>query len=196
MIQRRTVFVSFVCVLLFACISFAQPETKEAKVEPSFDTALYLVVGSNDVVQGAALPSDLAGVSKQIKSNFGFSNYRLASTFLGRIANHGNFEYKSPTNVLGQDMTSQSQFLDWSITDLRTLPTEKGATGFQARTFRFGARIPIATGDGGKTVMYEPIGLNLTQVGLVENRPTLIGTLNLPGASGTIFLIMTVRSVD
>jgi len=26
--------------------------------------------------------------------------------------------------------------------------------------------------------------------------PTLIGTLNLPGADGTIFLIMTVKSVD
>ena len=45
-------------------------------------------------------------------------------------------------------------------------------------------------------ISYESIGLVLHGLGFAENVPTLIGTVNLPGADGTIFLVMTVRSAD
>lgn len=200
--HRNIVFsLLVVCLALMSVtVSFAQPEAKEMQVEPSFDVALNLVIGSNENVAGTAVPAELNGVSKQIRSNFGFSNYRLASTFIGRLANNGNFDYKSTSNVFGQD--TQAQFLDWSITSLRSMPTAKGTQGFQARAFRFGARVPVTTsmaGEGGKMTSYtnyESIGLGLVQLGLTDNVPTLIGTLNLPGAGGTVFLVMTVRSAN
>jgi hypothetical protein len=83
------------------------------------------------------------------------------------------------------------------------MPTAKGQPGFQAQAFRFGARVPVVAGnaraDGGVPtagLSYESIGLSLSKIGFAENTPTLIGTLNLPGANGTIFLIMTVRAAD
>jgi hypothetical protein len=83
------------------------------------------------------------------------------------------------------------------------MPTGNGQTGFQADSFRFGARVPVLTGGssdaagkGAPIYNYEPIGIALSRVGLMGGSPTLIGTLNLPGTSGTIFLIMTVRSAD
>ncbi|HEX3102519.1 MAG TPA: hypothetical protein VHQ01_12030, partial [Pyrinomonadaceae bacterium] len=79
----------------------------------------------------------------------------------------------------------------------------KGPQGFQAQGFNFGARVPVTTGtvkdQSGKDqpiVNYEKIGLDLSKVSFAENVPTLVGTLNLPGNSGTIFLIMTVKSAD
>ena len=174
-----------------------------AQLEPSFDVALQLVVGSNDGVRGE-IPAELAGVTKQIKQSFGLNNYRLATTFIGRIANRGGFEYKSTSNIFGQESTGSTQtFLDWSLRDLQTMPTAGGRTGFRAESFRFGARVPVLTstasdGTGKSTPVfnYEPIGIALNRVGLTDGSPTLIGTLNLPGTSGTIFLIMTVRSAD
>ena len=71
----------------------------------------------------------------------------------------------------------------------------KGGQGYQARGFRFGAKVPVLTGPT-KDITFEAIGLNLDRVGLAENIPTLIGTLNLPGANGTIFLVMTIKTVD
>ena len=83
------------------------------------------------------------------------------------------------------------------------MPTTNGRTGFQADSFRFGARVPVvmsgpadASGKSLPIYNYEPIGIALSRVGLTDGSPTLIGTLNLPGTSGTIFLIMTVRSAD
>ncbi|MBK8302079.1 MAG: hypothetical protein IPK98_01175 [Chloracidobacterium sp.] len=65
--------------------------------------------------------------------------------------------------------------------------------------FPFGAGPSDASKDEGKiqpVYNYEQIGLNISKVGLSQNTPTLIGTLNLPGTSGTIFLVMTVRAAD
>lgn len=194
------------CLIIFpALISVAQSDGERAavQVEPSYDIALHLVIGSNDGTSkaGGELPASLANMSKQLKANFAFTNYRLASTFLGRIANTGTFEYKSVGNIVGKDTEAMPQsFLEWTLANCRSMPTAKGQPGMQAQVFRFGARVPVvvgsARGESAAAVNYESIGLSLGKIGLVENTPTLIGTLNLPGANGTVFLIMTVRATD
>jgi hypothetical protein len=74
--------------------------------------------------------------------------------------------------------------------------------GFQARGFRFGARVPIQTAsikDGGGVnpiVGYEPIGLTMSMIGLPFDTPTLVGTISLPKTTGTIFLVATVRAAE
>jgi len=204
--QRRifltTLFV-FSLIASAALISYGQGDARPA-IEPSYQVSLQLVIGSSDNTGRGDLPANLSTISKELRSTFAFSNYRLAGTFLGRISNAGNFEYKSLSNIFGKEtnLTSQS-FLEWSLGNFRTGATAKGPAGFQAQAFRFGARVPVSTGsfkdETGKVsspIAYEAIGLNLSRVGLPENTPTLIGTLNLPGADGTIFLIMTVKSVD
>ena len=197
---RRSIIVISVMLILSASI-LAQAPTQ---VEPSYNISLQLVIGSNDAQTRGDLPAELNNVSRQLKSSFAFTNYRLASTFLGRISNTGNFEYKSTSNIFGQESSSATQsFIEWSALDFRTMPNAAGQTAFQTRSFRFGARVPVLMterkDEAGKVLPiynYEQIGLNLSKVGLAQNTPTLIGTLNLPGTSGTIFLVMTVRSAD
>lgn len=205
--HRRIVITSFIfSVMLASAVAvLGQPDAAKQTVEPSYDVELQLLIGTNDAGARAELPSNLADVTRHLKSAMPFGNYRVASTFLGRVSNNGHFEYKSLSNIFGQETELRSQsFLDWSLTSLRNLPTAKGGQGFQAQAFRFGARVPVNTGatvkdETGKAVAvvnYESIGLALSRVGLAENTPTLIGTLNLPGANGTIFLVMTVRAVE
>ena len=198
--QSKTIFKTlFVFSLIAACSAFMYGQ----QYEPSYNVSLNLVIGSNDGATRAELPADLATVSRQLKSSFTFSNYRLASTLLGRISNTGNYSYKSSSNVFGAESSAATQtFIEWSINNFRVTPNGKGQNGFQTQGLRFGARVPVlmnVPGGPEKTAPvynYESIGLDLNKVGLPENTPTLIGTLNLPGAGGTIFLIMTVKSAD
>ena len=190
----------FALGLILFCSIFVAAQ----QVEPSYDVTLQLVIGSDDNAQRSDLPPELSNVSRQLKSSFKFSNYRLASTFLGRISNNGSFEYKSTSNIFGQEVTSPTQsFIEWSAISLKAMPNAKGQSGFQAQTFRFGARVPVlmsnSKDESGKSFPvynYEQIGLTLSKIGLSENVPTLVGTLTLPVTSGTIFLIMTVKSAD
>ena len=194
----------FTPIFIFSLILFCSAFISAQQVEPSHDVSLQLVIGSDDASQRGDLPSEISNVTKQLRSSFKFSNYRLASTFLGRISNTGNFEYKSVTNIFGQEQSGAAQsFLEWSVINMKSMPTAKSLPGLQTQAFRFGARVPVLVStpkdDSGKSFPvynYEQIGLTLSKVGLSENVPTLIGTLNLPGTSGTIFLIMTVRSAD
>lgn len=192
-------------VLSFGIAVNGQSDAKQA-VEPSYDISLRIIIGSNEAGKGSELGSDLAAVSRQLRSAFPFTGYRVVGTFMGRISNTGNYEYKSVSNIFGQEAEPKTMvptFLEWSVNNLRNGQTSKGETGFQAQFLKFGARVPVAVSglreDTGKvvsTVNYESIGLNLGRVGLAENAPTLIGTLNLPGADGTIFLVVTVRPAE
>ena len=182
-------------VLLFLSVAIAQPDSQQ--LEPSYEIALQVVIGSNEPTAKTDLPAALSGISRQLKGNFSFSNYRLANTFLGRISNTGNIEYKSISNILGQESTADAQtFLEWSMANFRALPN-----GFQARSFRFGARVPVRLGSlkdssGGvvNPINYESVGLSVNMIGLPANTPTLVGTISLPNTTGTIFLVATIRN--
>ena len=203
--KDKKIFIRTVLVLMIALATSvgvsAQGEGRP--VEPSYEVSLQLIVGSNDNNARPEVPANLSNISKQLKSSFAFSNYRLGGTFLGRITNSGTFEYKSTANLFGKESdVSRPTFLDWALLDLRKGPTATGKPGFQAQGFRLGARIPISVsriaenGVANTITQYESIGLNLNKVGIVENSPTLIGTLNLPGADGTVFLVMTVKGTE
>lgn len=191
-------------VLAVGTQTYGQGDTRQA-LEPSYDVSLQLIIGSNEAVKSADLGQGLAAVSRQLRTGFPFAGYRLAATFMGRISNTGNYEYKSVANIFGQESEPKTSptFLEWSVGNFRNGQSAKGEPGFQAQYLKFGARVPLTAGgikdDMGKpisTVNYESIGLSLGKVGFAENSPTLIGTLNLPGTEGTMFLVMTVRPAE
>lgn len=187
----------FAVFLGTASIASAQSDDK-LRSEPNFEINLNVLIGSNDAGR-ADLPAGLAGVTKQLRSTFPYSSYRVASTFMGRVGNIGSFNYKSVADLLGpQTDGDPATFLEWSVGNIRVVEN-----GYLAQSFRFGARVPvktmITTGEPGKStqvVNYEAIGLNFARVGVPENVPTLLGTLTLPRTNGTLFLVMTVTRAE
>jgi hypothetical protein len=192
-----TLFFSFI----FAISAAAQSETATLP-DTSYDVQLQLLVGSNEAAGKPELPPALSGIARQLKQSFGFTDYRVSNTFMGRIANGGNFEYKSISGITGREEPETQSFLEWSMGRLLSVGASGGRKAIQAQSFRFGAKVPVKVGstkdgDAMRSVYsYEPIGLNLGRVGLAESTPTLIGTLSLPRTDGTIFLIMTVRPAE
>jgi len=169
-------------------------------VEPSYDAVLQIVIGGDDKAN-MPLPQNLAAVAKQLKANYPYPEYKLANTYVGRIAVNGNLENKSISNVFGQTQQGDTpSFWEWGLGGLRASPTAGGRNDLAFNMFRFGARIPVRTGNvkdaSGNTQSifnYENIGLNTGRLTVTENTPTLIGSLALPNTAGTAFLVLTLR---
>jgi hypothetical protein len=173
----------------------AQGQAAVSRPERSYEVSLQVLVGTNQPGTGAAVPQSLSAIVRDIKPRFAFENYRLANTYFGRLGTLGTLEYKSVTNILGQESESDSpSFLEWSIGRLDEANNPAPAGMISAQPFRFGARVPIRT--GAPNVVYESIGFNVNKLNFRENTPTLVGTLNLPKTAGTLFLVVTAKPVD
>jgi hypothetical protein len=197
-IPGRVISYFLLSTFLFVSTAAAQGD-RQPMIEPSFDVVLQLVIGTDDRAAGQPLPQNLGNVVKQLRGNYSFAEYRLSNTYLGRLANGGNFEFKSLSTIFGRGAESETpSFLDWSLHGLRAAPNASGRSDI-AVGFRFGARIPIKVStreEGGKqfpVFNYESIGLNAGRVSLPENTPTLLGTLSLPNTNNTMFVVVTFK---
>jgi hypothetical protein len=179
-----------IIVAVFFVSAFSVSAQQNAAFGPSYDVVLQVVVGS-DEAQRAELPKELTSISRQLRSKFNFAGYRVANTFLGRVGENGNLEYKSVANILNKDAGGTPMFLDWSLARF------SGGEVFHAEAFRFGARIPIRLSSTAEApAVYESIGLSFNRIGLSANTPTLLGTLSLPQTAGTMFLIVTIQRAE
>lgn len=203
--QKKRIFsiTAFSLAFLITASSMIGQAPQPTIAESNYDVVLHVLVASSPSGQGEALPTGLSTVAKQIRGEFGSSNLKLINTYLGRLSNTGNLEYKGVSNAYVQEPEAGSpSFLDWKLSGLKTLQNSAGQDVFQFQSFRFGARIPVRINfrdDSGKpptAVNYEAIGLTLDRMSVRENSPTLVGTLTQPKTDGTLFLILTVKSAD
>lgn len=203
--SRKILTLVFVAVVVVfgGRVSFAQGEAKPAMGDTNYEAMLYVVLGTNEAGPGADLPKSISGVTRQLRDNFSFSNYRVLNTYVGRIANRGSLEYKSVAslqNATDRELDSPS-FLEWNLVDLRSSDTPASGDLLVMQAFRFGARVPVrftSVAEGGKAssvVNYENVGLTVNKLGVTQNSPTLIGTISLPRTTGTVFLVLAVRPV-
>lgn len=198
-------FFVFAVICLFGLTSiFAQTDEKNEKnqVEPSYEVLLQVLVASNQP-NNDKLPPSLSNVAKKLKSEYPFSNYKLAATFLERISVTGGVEHKGILNQLGQTQENDIYFTDWALGGLRTAVNSKGQKLVQFQNFRFGARVPIvvssvkdAKGDNNRVINYEAIGINVNRFNLPENIPTIVGSLSTQKTDEFVFLVLTVKPAD
>ena len=190
-------------IFLFTCLlglsaGLANGQTASiSSSDTGYEAVLNILVGSNEAIPGKGLPKSLSSVQRQLNENFGFSNYTLSSTLLGRLSAPGSVEYKSISDHFGKESVDAPTFVEWTV---QLLPaTSAEANKLQLNTFRFGARVPVivrgkgpdAQSSGATT--YESIGLSSQRVALPLGKPALIGTVSLPGTNGTLFLVLTIR---
>ena len=166
--------------------------------ESSYEVTLSVVSGSNDAGPKSELPSALSPIAKQLRTTFGFSNLRLADTYVGRIGNNGSISYKSIANIDANERSSTPSFLDWQISGLRNVASGP-ANGVFISAFRFGARVPVVVGQSTNNppINYESIGLTVERMTATINSPVLIGTVAMPKADGgRVFLVLNVSPVN
>lgn len=191
----KVVVLFVLCFYAAAGASFAQSNARSL-ADTGYDVVLQILVGSNDAGQKSIAPAGLSAVVKKINNNFSFSNYRLANTYISRVADTGGVEYKSLANDFGQTVAQDAPiFTDWSFAGLKDAAANAPASNsIQIQSFRFGARVPVRMANN--VVNYENIGLSLVRIGLSKNAPTLIGTLPTTKNGEAVFLILTVKPVE
>lgn len=199
--MNKPKFFVFTLLFLFGLTSvFAQTEQEKNQIEPSYEVVLQVVVASNNSAEKAKLPSSLSGVIGKLKTDYAFSNYSLAATFLERMSASGVIGHTGILNQLKQANDEKMYFSDWGLSGLKAGKDEKGKDLIQFQTFNFGAKVPVVTavngkGDGVEVVSYENIGVRITKFNLPENTPTVVGSLSTQKTDEFIFLILTVRPV-
>jgi hypothetical protein len=179
------------------------PSQAQSGPEPSYEATLHVLIGSDDTSQRGDLPRSLDAVAGKIRDNFTFKSYRLMNTYYGRLANNGSLDYKSVSSLKNASTELDAPtFLDWQLANFKSDPAGSVKNSLTMQVFRFGARVPvivtpIASGDGKTNAItnYESVGLTLNKLGIVENAPTLVGTISLPRTTGTVFLVLTIKQV-
>lgn len=182
----------------------AQEKPPALSTNTNYETILQLVAASNDSTQKNSLPPNLENVSRQIKNDFGYSNYRVVLSSLNRINPNGSTVQAKglvPITTVG---TNALTF--YEISFATRLPIEKQQTqtvsngeirvGFPS--FRFDLRVPVPVkvndASGASTAInYEQFGITNTGLAFTENEPTIIGTLSSSRADELLILVMTVR---
>lgn len=204
--MNKPKFIVSVAAFFLACLlnltnSFAQVPTNQ-QTQPSYEVVLQVLNASNNVADksNAVVPQTLSSVVKKLKTNYTFSNYRLSLTYLQRVANTGNLEFRGVSNEPNQDVYVPI-FSEWSIRQLLTLPDARGQNSITIENFRFGQRVPVRNGasltdQNGKSsavINYEHIGLTMGRLNLPVNTPTVIGNLSTSKPDEVMFLILTVK---
>ncbi|HXG86072.1 MAG TPA: hypothetical protein VNI84_18780 [Pyrinomonadaceae bacterium] len=190
-------FIFIVAAFFLVCLvcsidSFGQAPNKQ-QTEPSYEVVLQVLIASNAANDKSTVPPTLSNVVKKLKTTYSFSNYRVASTYLQRVANTGTVEFRSVSTETNQNNFAPI-FSDWTLNGLQSLINQRGQNSIQFQSFRFGQRIPIRTASG--VVNYEQVGLTIQRFGLPENTPTVIGTLSTSKSDELMFLILTVKPTE
>ncbi|MBA2379153.1 MAG: hypothetical protein H0V76_06230 [Blastocatellia bacterium] len=189
----RSIFQTTYLFILFSVLAGAaagQGEAAEA-ARGSFETTLYVVQASSGTTKLHPLPANIQSIAKSLSGDFGHSHNQLLATYLGRVSGNGSVSYKSIVNLAGGGSEAAAHgFVDWRLDQVHR--GTSGAIGIRA--FQFTARVPVLV--GASTTSYESVGVTLTTTEVRANTPTVLGTLSLPGGSGTLFVLLTVRPID
>jgi len=180
-----------------------QAQTEKQEDETNLDTQLYLLIATNQDVDGPKLPAVLESVVKQLRASLPFKNYRLATTLLNRVKNEGRLNPKWIGDPLfassSTGSVSNPSFNDFSVNSVKLVRDSSGREFIRMDQFRFGARVPIqtaqtvaSTGVGFPVINYEPTGLS-TDISIREGEPAIVGTLYVRPSGDAIILVMTAR---
>jgi hypothetical protein len=185
----------FLIGLLSPVASLAQSTDNRQQAEQSYEVVLQILIASN--TGRNQTPQSLSNVLKRLKTNYSFSDYRLAQTYVERTS--FAVEHKGMLSELSQTQSSATPaFSEWKLYGLKSVPDAKGQNTIQFQNFVFGARIPIVVSNskGESGVNYESIGLNVTKFSLSENVPTVVGSLSTSKLDELMFLVLTVKPAE
>ena len=179
----------------------AQTETKDD--ETNLDTQLFLIVGTNQEVADAKIPTALDPVLKQLRATLPFRNYKLAATLINRVKNEGRLDLSWIGGPLAMNIpTSSVQMPSFSQFKIRQVKLMRGSDGqqvVQMDGFNFGARVPIqvsgaiaANGAIAPTINYESTGV-ATDISMREGKPVIVGTLNVGPSGDAIILVVAAK---
>src|SRR5687768_4323441 len=208
--KKRKVFSAMLLALCAALCLMATSlnvqaqENAQTDSETNLETQLYLIVGTNQDVDGSKLPASVEPVVKQLRATLPFKNYRLAATLINRVKNEGRLDLSWIGGPLasaasGAASPATPSFSQFKVRQVKIVRNSEGQQMVQMLGFNFGARIPIHTSSavaaGGAVAPaynYENTGL-ATDISMRESEPVIVGTLNVGPSGDAIILVVSAK---
>ncbi len=214
--SRRVFFLMVVCAILFAAtpvVLCQEPTTRTATRddEVNLDTQLYLILATNREVDEGKIPAALDPIIKRLRETLSFKHYSVAGTFLNRVKNNSRLEVSwvgSPFMFPAAAITSATLTPTFNNfgTSVRLATDASGNDVVRMNELRFGAQVPIMTGQIGTTnasfpsapvtsVQYQNVGLR-TDISMREGSPVIAGTLNVGPQGDAIVVVVSARRAN
>src|SRR5262249_22208773 len=143
---------------------------------------------------GGAVPPELEGVVKQLKSTFSYKSYQLIDTQIIRVrAGQGGDASgvvdKSPA-VGGAKTISQIKFRSASVS------TDEKGTAFRIDNLRVGLRVPTPVGGANSgAIQYVDTGI-VTDVDIREGQRVVVGKANMDGTDRASIVVLAAKIVE
>ena len=159
----------------------------------NIELTTYLVATLPQAEQQEAVPDEIAGVVKQLKSVFAYKSYRVLDTLFVRSRVGQAVEVSSigsPPGPAGLP-TNITAHYTLRLNSLRLSQDEKGST-VRLDGMRFSARIPIGQGT---SFQYIDSGFN-TDLDVREGQKVVVGKTGIGSSSEALILVVTAKVVD
>ena len=214
----RVFLLALVCAVVFAAAPsvFCQEQSSSSRAavrddDTNLDTQLYLILATNREIDEGKIPAALDPIMKRLREALPFKHYSIAGTFLNRVKNNGRldvswvgspFLLSSASSAAALSNPSFNQF-----TALIRLATDGAGNDIvRMNDFRFGAKVPVITGQVTTTnasmgvapvtqVVYESVGLH-TDISMREGAPVLAGTLHVGPQGDSIIVAISAQRAN
>ena len=214
----RVFLLALVCAIVFAAAPsvFCQEQSSSSRVavrddDTNLDTQLYLILATNREIDEGKIPAALDQIMKRLREVLPFKHYSVAGTFLNRVKNNGRldvswvgspFLLSSASSAAALSNPSFNQF-----TALVRLATDGAGNDIvRMNDFRFGAKVPVVTGQVTTTnasmgvapvtqVVYESVGLH-TDISMREGAPVIAGTLHVGPQGDAIIVAISAQRAN
>jgi hypothetical protein len=203
-------FLTAMLLVLCAAVCLSaqtQPQPADRNEETNLETQLYLIIGTNQDVDNAKLPTVLESVVKELRATLPFKNYRLATTMINRVKNGGRLDLSwvggTLSTAIGSASNTTPSFSQFKVREVKLVRNADNQPVVQMLGFNFGARIPIQTATGAiaangavaATVAYENTGVS-TDISMRESEPVIVGTLNIGPSGDAVILVVAARRTE
>jgi len=214
----RLFWLALVCAIVFASAPsvFCQEQSASSRAsvrddDTNLDTQLFLILATNREIDEGKIPAALDPIMKRLREVLPFKHYSVAGTFLNRVKNNGRLDVSwvgSPfllTSASSAAALSNPSFNQF--TALVRLATDgTGNDIVRINDFRFGAKVPVITGQVTTTnasmgvapvtqVVYESVGLH-TDISMREGSPVLAGTLHVGPQGDAIIVAISAQRAN
>ena len=216
----RAFLLVLLCAIVFtnAPLALAQEQSSSARTaarddDVNLDTQLYLILGTNREVDEGKIPAALDPIMKRLRETLSFKHYSVAGTFLNRVKNNGRLEvswvaggspFMLPNVSTAAVATLTPTFNNFGAL-VRLATDGSGNDIIRMSEFRFGAQVPIMTGQATPTnqsfpssapsIQYQNIGLR-TDISMREGSAVIAGTLNVGPQGDAIVVAVSARRAN
>jgi type II/III secretion system protein len=139
----------------------------------------------------SAVPPELEGVVKQLKSTFSYKGYQFIDTEVMRVRAGQGGEVSGVVNgapSVGPNKTlSQVKFRSASVS------TDEKGRAIRIDGLKVGLRIPVMSGE--KQYLYIDTGIN-TDVDIREGQKVVVGKANMDGSDRASIVVLTAKVVE